>query len=1005
MLARIFFVLFVCATLAAQEVGPDTAAMKWRSLGPANMEGRVTDFAVVEAHPSTFYVAAATGGVWRTKNAGTTFEPVFEHGGTGCIGAVAVAQSNPMVVWVGTGEGNARNSVTYGDGVYRSGDGGETFTKMGLESSRQIARIVTHPTDADTAYFAAMGSHFGPGGERGLFRTRDGGKSFEHLLKLDDDTGCVDVALAPDNPEVIYAAAYQVRRDGFDTNDPAVKFGPKAGVYKSIDGGANWTRLAGGLPTVACGRIGLAIHKKTPASLWAVVETEFTGQSPPALAQADPSAPAWMGVTIDDVETGVKLLAVISKGPAATAGLKADDVLTHLAGTALADQAVFHTELGKQQPGTTIKVGYKRGETAAEVDLALVVRPPLKASGDLGGQTENKQDQQGPNGFECGGVFRSDDCGATWTRVNSVTPRPFYYSQIRVDPGDAQRLWVLGTSLYWSEDGGKTFKNDGAKSIHVDHHACWIDPTDPRHMLLGNDGGVSVSWDRGKNWEFESTLPIGQFYALALDNRTPFRIYGGLQDNGSWCIPSRSRSSQGVSNDQVCRIGGGDGFVCAVDPEDDDTVYSESQNGALQRINMRTGQTSSVTRPPFPGVAAASGAAAAGAAPANPAATEERAPAEAAPSTERGEGEQVGEQTPAASRWRFNWKTPFMLSPWNHATLMWAGQRVIRSVDRGQTGTVISPDITLTERGTATTLAESPKKQGVLWVGSDDGAVHVSKDHGTTWTPVHANIAAPGPRWVAHIEASRTDAGKAWVVLDGHRNNDFAPYVFVTDDYGATWRSLVAGLPQASTRVLREDPKNAKLLYLGTEVGVFFSNDSGERWAKLGSDLPTVPVHDLAVHPRDRELVAATHGRALWLVDVSALQDWKSGDSEKDLVVFMPRRAVAWNSAVSNGRMGHRVFRAQGPERGAAIWFSLAASSSAADVRVATLEGEVLMETKVEAGAGLHRVLWNMQRKGGGKVAPGTYRVSVETAESKISAPLEVVADPQTINPAEVILP
>ncbi|MSR73856.1 MAG: PDZ domain-containing protein [Planctomycetes bacterium] len=986
MLSKLTILFVFSALLQAQVTPPDTEPLSWRSLGPANMEGRVTDFAVVESRPSTFFVAAATGGVWRTKNAGTTFEPVFERGGTASIGSVAVAPSNPSVVWIGTGEGNARNSVTYGDGVYLSTDGGDHFIKMGLEATRQVARIVIHPTDPNTVYFAALGSHFGPNSERGLFRTRDGGKNFEHILALDADTGCVDVVLAPDNPEVVYAAAYQVRRDGFDTNDPAVKFGAKAGIYKSVDGGANWTRLSGGLPTAACGRIGLAVQKKSPATLWAVVETEYTGKSPPPIVKSDESASAWMGVTIDDVESGVKLIAVIAKGPADVAGLKADDFITHMDGVALADQAAFQTALKERRPGASVKLGYKRKDAAVEVDLVLAARPPEKAAGDLGGQTENKQDAQGPNGFECGGVFRSDDSGEHWTRINSVTPRPFYYSQIRVDPEDAQRLWVLGTSLYWSEDGGKSFKNNGAPRVHVDHHALWIDPADGRHMLLGNDGGVCVTWDRGKNWEFESTLPIGQFYALALDNRTPYRIYGGLQDNGSWCIPSRSRSSAGVGTDQVCRIGGGDGFVCAVDPEDDDSVYSESQNGALQRVNVRTGETFSVRRPAFPGV------------------PEER-PAAEGPARSSAEGEQSAEETPQSGRWRFNWKTPFILSPWNHATLLWAGQRVIRSVDRGQSATVISPDICLTDRGSGTAIAESPAKQGVLWVGSDDGAVHVSRDDGVTWKAVQGNLTLPGPRWVAHIEVSRTAAGKAWVVFDGHRNNDLAPYVFVTEDYGTTWRSLAAGLPQASTRVLREDPKNSKLLYVGTEIGVYFSCDSGEHWAKLGSGLPTVPVHDLAIHPRERELVAATHGRALWMVDVSALQDWRAGDEEKDLVVFVPRRAVAWNGAVGNGRMGKRRFHAQGPERGAAIWMSLSAESGPADVRVKSIEGEVLLETKVEAGAGFKRVLWNMQSKGGGKVPPGHYRVSVETKASLIEASLEVIADPQTTNPAEVILP
>ncbi len=962
----------------------DTAALAWRSLGPANMEGRVTDIATVAGKPSTFFVAAATGGLWRTRNAGTTFEPVFESGGTSSMGSVAVAASDARVVWVGTGEGNARNSVTYGDGVYKSTDGGDTFVKMGLDATRHVSRIVIHPKDADTVWFAALGRMFGPNPERGLWKTRDGGKTFEQLLKLDENTGVVDVVLAPDNPEVVYCAAYEVRRDGFDTNDPAVKFGEKAGIWKSTDGGANWKKLASGLPTVKCGRIGLAVQAMNPASVWAVVETELTGQTPPSPEVPDPEAPTWMGVTIDDAEKGgVLVQAVIAKGPADAAGMKADDVLESIDGTALADQAAFQNALKERKPGAKARFGLRRKEEKLELEVSFIARPPQKATGDLGGQLENRQDQQGPTGFQCGGVFRSDDGGETWRRLNSVTPRPFYYSQIRVNPSDDKRLWVLGTSLYWSEDGGATFKNDGAKRVHVDHHALWIDPADPRHMLLGNDGGLCTTWDRGLNWEFESLLPIGQFYALALDNRQPYRIYGGLQDNGSWGIPSRSRSS-GVRTDAVYRVGGGDGFVCAVDPEDDDTIYSESQNGNLQRMNVKTGESSPVRRPRFPG------------------APEEAASPAGAAREREANAESAREQEQASGRWRFNWKTPFLLSPWNHATLMWAGQRVIRSPDRGQNALVISPDIVRGPRGTGTALAESPVQQGVFWVGSDDGAVHVTQDGGTHWTAVHENLPFKEARWVAHIEVSRRAAGKAWVVLDGHRSDDFGPHVYVTEDFGASFKALHEGLPQASTRVLREDPKNAKLLYLGTETGVYFSTDEGSHWARLGQGLPTVPVHDLAVHPRERELVAATHGRALWVTDVSALEDWRSDDSEKDLVVYAPRPSVLWHAPVENGRMGARRFRAEGPERGAALWFSTRAAAGPVTIKISSAAGEVVHEAKSEK-SGLQRVLWSPGRDGRAK--PGNYRVTIETKESSVDAPLTLLADPHLLRPEEVILP
>jgi photosystem II stability/assembly factor-like uncharacterized protein len=976
---------FVFVATAQELTQPDTSGLGWRSLGPANMEGRVTAIAVVEGKPSTFFVAAATGGLWRTKNAGTTFEPVFESGGTASMGSVAVAPSDPKVVWIGTGEGNARNSVTYGDGVYKSCDGGDSFVKMGLEATRHVPRVVIHPKDPDTVYFATLGRIFGPNAERGLWKTRDGGQTFEHILKLNDNTGVVDVALAPDNPEVVYCASYEVRRDGFDTNDPAVKFGSEAGIWKSTDGGANWKRLGGGLPTVKCGRIGLAVQGKNPNSLWAVIETELTGLTPPAPEVPEENAPAWMGVTIDEVEKGgVLIQGVSAKGPAQLAGIKADDVLESMDGEPLADQAAFHNALKARKPGAKVRVGIRRQDTKLELEVGVIARPPQKATGDLGGQLENRQDQQGPTGYQCGGVFRSDDGGDTWRRLNSVNPRPFYYSQIRVDPEDDKRLWVLGTSLYYSEDGGATFKSDGARRVHVDHHALWIDPADPRHMLLGNDGGLCITWDRGRQWEFESLLPIGQFYALALDQRQPYRIYGGLQDNGSWGIPSRTRSG-GVRTDSVYRVGGGDGFVCAVDPEDDDTIYCESQNGNLQRVNVRTGETSAVRRPRMPG------------APAEPTTEAQPTPRASESSAEGGR-----EQEQSSGRWRFNWKTPFLLSPWNHATLMWAGQFVMRSPDRGQSAQVISPDITRSSRGSATALAESAVQQGLYWVGSDDGAVHVTQDGGAHWTAVHGNLPCKEPRWVAHIEVSRRIAGKAWVILDGHRSDDFGPHVYVTEDFGATFKSLHEGLPQASTRVLREDPKNPRLLYLGTETGVYFSCDDGAHWTRLGKGLPTVPVHDLAIHPRERELVAATHGRALWMTDVSALQDWRAGDESKDLVVYVPKSGVLWNAGVDNGRMGARRYRAEGPERGVAIWFSSAPAAGKVQAKISAANGDVVYETSSEL-SGLQRVLWTPAREG--RVKPGNYRVTIETKESSVDAPLTLTADPSSLRPEEVILP
>jgi photosystem II stability/assembly factor-like uncharacterized protein len=797
-------------------------ALEARPLGPANMGGRITSLAVVESRPATFYVAAASGGLWKTVNAGITWTPVFDDQDTAAVGAVAVAASDPNIVWVGTGEANARNSVSWGNGVYRSTDGGKTWKHRGLSQSHHIGRIVIHPRDPDVVYAAALGHLWGPNQERGVFKTSDGGKTWDHVLALDEETGCVDLAMDPVDPQTLYAAAYRVRRGAFSGGDPAVQFGPAAGLYRSRDGGASWRRLKAGLPRRPFGRCGIDVYRKDPRVLYAVVQTDKTN--------------------------------------------------------------------------TATILGQAAGSNG---------RP------------------------DTGGVFRSEDRGDTWVKVNDLCPRPFYYGQIRIDPYDESHVWVLGILLHVSRDGGKTFRNDGAPGVHADHHALWIDPADTDHLILGGDGGLSLSHDRGAHWEHLHNLAIGQFYAVGVDIRKPYHVYGGLQDNGSWGGPSRTDSVEGITPADWTRILGSDGFHCQVDPQDPDTVYVEGQYGMLRRLNVRTGRETDLKPSP---------------------------------------------PTPLSPAYRFNWSAPILLSPHNSRVVYYGGNHLFRSPDRGDRWEVISPDLTRGKPGSdpaaghsITAVAESPVKPGVLWAGTDDGRLHVSRNAGAEWTDVGARLpGVPAERHITRIECSPFTAATAWLTLDRHRQDDRSPYVFRTDDYGTTWRPLASNLPhEAPVYVIRASDRNRGLLFVGTEQGLFASLDGGENWERLRNGLPTVPVHDLVIHPRERELVIGTHGRSIYVMDVAPLEEWPAA-ATADAHLFEVKPATAYEERYGRGLAGGKEFTAPNPPYGATLWYSLR-QRSAAPVRVVISDplGRVMADFKGSRAAGLHKVQWNLRGAAG----------------------------------------
>ncbi|HEX3743549.1 MAG TPA: hypothetical protein VHW09_06455 [Bryobacteraceae bacterium] len=815
---RIAIVLpLLAVSLCAQQFNEDLLKhFTWRSVGPAGAGGRVVDISV-SGDPARVYIATGGGGVWKTTSWGTTWEPIFEHEDVGAIGAVAADPSNPDTVWVGTGEANPRNSVSWGDGVYKSTDGGKTWKRMGLPDSQHIGRIRIDPRNPDVVYVAALGHIWGPNKERGVYKTTDGGLTWTQSLAINPDTGVVDLAMDPGDPNTLYAAAYEVRRDGFAGGDPGKQWGPGSGIYKTSDGGRTWRKLSQGLPRGDLGRIGLAVAPSNPGIVYAVVQTPTT-------------AP---------VTTG--------------------------------------EENGPPPPPT------------------------------------------GPRTMRDGGVFRSDDRGETWHWVNSVDNRPFYYSQVRVDPTNENHLFVLGSNNSESDDGGVTFRNV-TENIHVDHHAMWIDPRNPRHIIDGNDGGLYMTWDGGHTWDFQNQMALSQMYSVDVDMRRPYYIYGGSQDYCSWEGPSATRNQVGIKYADWFKVQTGDGFQVRVDPTDYNIVYAESQNGGVVRYDLHSGRDTSIKPTPRSG------------------------------------------QPP----YRFNWETPLTISAHDPKMLYMGGNFVFKSTDRGDSWTVISPELTTEKVGTITMIAESPVNPAVLYAGTDDGNVWATRD-GKNWKNITSDVPGmPGKRWVSRLLASRYDAGTVFLAFDGHRSDDFTTYLFKSTDYGATWKSIKSDLPPATpVRVIREDVKNANLLFAGTESAAYASLDGGGHWVRLMNRLPTTPVADLIVHPRDGDLIAATHGRSFWVMDISPLEELTPEVLASDAHLFTVKPAIAFDYRVftNDEFLAEKRFIGENPPMGTAVSYYL--KSGGGDIKLAILDksGAVVRDLTATKEKGINRVQWDLRGK------------------------------------------
>jgi photosystem II stability/assembly factor-like uncharacterized protein len=883
--------------------------LEWRQIGPAVMGGRIADVAVVESDPAIFYVGTASGGVWKTTNHGTTWEPLFDDQPTASVGDVTLAPSNPNIVWVGSGEPQNRQSSPWGNGVYKSMDAGRTWRLMGLTETRHIGRIAIHPTNPDIVYVAAVGHLWGPNEERGVFKTTDGGRTWSKVLYIDENTGAIDLVMDPGDPRTLFAAMYQRRRTAWGFNGG----GPGGGIYRTLDAGATWERLTSGLPDGDLGRIGLDIYRRDGNLVYAVVE-------------ADPG-------------------------------------------------------------------------------------------GGFGGF---RSSQEGERPKRKGGVFRSTDRGETWEHMSDWNPRPMYFSLIRIDPNNPERIYLGGVNLSVSEDGGKTWNRNAARGVHSDHHALWIDPKSPNHLIMGSDGGVSVSFDRSKNWRMYDNLPIGQFYEIGVDMRDPYYVCGGLQDNGSWCGPSRTNTTRGIRNGDWYNIYSGDGFYVRIDPNDHTVVFAESQNGNVGMLNLNAMERRFL-RPEPPG-----------------------------------ETETREEESPFASGYRWNWNTPIVLSAHDPSTIYVGGNVVLKSTDRGVTWQEVSPDLTkqidrseleimgvkptgrtlsrhdgVSSYGNITTISESPLNADVLYAGTDDGNVQATRDGGATWTDLTPRVrGVPERTYVSRLVASAHAEGTVYAAFDGHYSDDYKPYVYVSTDYGQSWRKITDGLPEWSVNVIAEHPGNANLLFLGNEIGVYVSIDGGRQWARFKNNLPTVPVDDIKVHPRENDLIVGTHGRSIWIVDdISPLEELTAEVLAAPVQLFSGRPATVANRFSPQGWQPGS-FAAPNPPAGALIRYYLSedlgqrAVTGAGDngdgdakVKLAVLDaaGEVIRELEGPGTAGIQQVVWDLRlappyepeeeeqsgfsrffgRPRGPRVLPGRYTVRLEAAGQSLTGAIEVRGDPR----------
>ena len=880
------------ATAQAPDLATTVSRLEYREIGPALMGGRIAALAVVESKPQMFYLGTASGGLWKTEDHGTSWTPLFDDQPTSSIGDVTIDQANPNLVWVGTGEPQNRQSSPWGNGVYKSMDGGENWAHMGLEETKHIARVLIHPRNPDVVYVAAVGDLWGPSSERGVFRTTDGGQTWENVLFIDEDTGAIDLAMDPDDPMTLFAAMYQRRRTGWGFNGG----GPGSGLYRTMDGGANWAELTEGLPEGDKGRIGVDIFRQDGNVVYALIEADLRSAS--------------------------------------------------------------------------------------------------QGFGGGGGSSES-------------GIFRSTDRGSTWEKMSDTNPRPMYYSRVEIDPSNSDRIYVLGSALMVSDDAGKTFRSDGATQIHVDHHALWINPKDPDHLILGSDGGVSASWDGTGHWRMFDNLALGQFYTISYDMRDPYAVCGGLQDNNPWCGPSNTRSFHGIRNQDWYETAYGDGFWTVVDPTDSTIVFSESQGGNMNRYDLITGEKTPMR--PITG---------------------------------------PRENGDTAKAYRFNWNAPLLISQHDPATIYLGGNYLMRSRDRGMSweevgGVDLTKQIDRAELeimgvpgsepmmsihdgtstyGNLTTLAESRFTPDVIYAGTDDGNFQVTMDGGDTWENVVDRIPGlPERTYVSRVAPSAHAEGRIYATFDGHRNGDYSAYVYVSENYGKDWKRIDDGLPHGwSVNVITEHHRAPNLLFVGNEIGVYFSIDRGESWTQLKNNLPVVPVDDIAIHPRENDLIVGTHGRSAWIMaDVAPLEHLSQSVMAQPGHVFPLKATVMW-AQMGDWPFYGATYSAPNPPRATPIRYYVrdeGAEEHDFSVEITDSSGATVRTFDGPAEPGVNEILWDWRHdapyearagegggggrgRGGGTpqgpiVMPGQYTVTLHVGEDDFSSTMEIQADPR----------
>ncbi len=752
------------------------SGLKFRSIGPAYCSGRIADIAVHSENPNVWYVGVAAGNVWKTVNHGTTFEPIFDKEGAWSIADVEIDPNNPFVVWVGTGEYNSQRAIGYGDGVYRSEDSGKSFKNMGLKNSEHIGRIVIDPRNSHV-YVAAQGPLWGPGGERGLYKSTDDGKTWTKILNISENTGVTDIVMDPRNPDILYAASYQRRRRVFTL----INGGPESTIYKSTDAGKKWRKINKGLPKGDIGRIGLAVSPANPDILYAMFEAE---------------------------------------------------------------------------PGE-------------------------------------------------GGVFRSIDRGENWKKQSDyIAVSSQYYNRLIPDPVNPDKVYSLDARTKVTLDGGKNWNNLGNQFRHVDDHAMWINPKDPKHLIIGGDGGLYETWDNYGTWHFKGNLSVAQFYRVTVDNTKPFYyVYGGTQDNNSLGGPSRTISSEGIVNDDWFVTKGGDGFTSRIDPTNPNIVYAQSQYGVLVRYDRRSGESISIQPQP-----------------------------------------------PAGEAYRWNWNAPLIISPNSHTRLYFAANKLFRSDDRGNTWQVVSPDLTrqldrnqlkvmgkiqhvdapsknasTSLFGNIVSLDESTLQEGLIYVGTDDGLIQITENGGETWRKIDKVKGVPEMTYVSCLLASLHDVGTVYASFDGRKNKDLKPYLYKSTDRGKSWKPLTANLPEPGTVFsIIEDHINPDLLFAGTEFGVFFTIDGGKMWIQLKGGLPVQSVKDMAIQREENDLVLATFGRGFYILDdYSPLRLLKSTSLDQEVILFPVKDAFMYHPRRGKSAMGHQRFAAKNPPFGAAFTYYL----------------------------------------------------------------------------------